>query len=95
MRKATDPDLWTCKRCGLRLRDCRCTYRRRRGVLLAAGVALALLAAPLQAQCGCEGEPEPEPIVEPIIGPGIGPCSDRTPYLCDPHQLWLPLAVTP
>ena len=50
MRKATDPDMWTCKRCGLRLRDCRCAYRRRRGVLLAAGVALALLATPVAAQ---------------------------------------------
>lgn len=92
MRKATDPDMWTRKRCGLRLRDCRCAYRRRRGVLLAAGVALALLATPVQAQCGCEGEPAPEPVV-PIVGPGIGACSSDAPHWCFPQQVWLPLTM--
>lgn len=50
MCRTTDPDMWTCKRCGLRLRDYRCSYRRRCGVLVSAGVALALLATPVAAQ---------------------------------------------
>ena len=84
----TDPDLWKCPRCDLPLRICGGNCRRRAGRkwrgALATGVMLALLASPVRAQ---------EP---PIIGPGIGPCNDRTPYLCDPHQVWLPLlAVAP
>jgi hypothetical protein len=84
--KTTDPDLWTCKRCGLRLRDCRCSYRRIAGVLGAAGVMLALLATPMQAQTA----------PPPIIGPGAGPCHSDTPHWCYAHQVWLPLvAVAP
>lgn len=53
---------------------------------LVAGVALALAATPLQAQCGCEIVPEP------IIGPG--PCHSDTPWGCYPHQVWLPVLST-
>lgn len=85
----TDPDMWRCARCGLRLRDCRCCYGG--GVLLAMlfSVAVMLLATPVRAQCDCELVPEPI-----IVGPG--PCHSDMPHWCYPHRVWLPiLAVAP
>lgn len=51
---------------------------------LVIGVALALLAGPVAAQCGCEGEPTPEPIVGP------GPCHSDTPWGCYAERVFLP-----
>jgi hypothetical protein len=78
--RTTDPDLWKCKRCGLPMSRCKC-----RGVaarVFVFGVALALLATPIQAQCDCEIVPEP------IIGI---PCNSDAEYLCYDYQIYLPI----
>lgn len=80
--KTTDPDLWKCKRCGLPLLFCKC-----RGVVTRVfvfGVALALLAMPIQAQCDCEIVPEP------IIGT---PCNSDAPHACYDHQIYMPIVT--
>ena len=81
--KTTDPDLWKCKRCDLPLSRCKC-----RGIaarVVAFGAALALLAAPIQAQCDCEIVPEP------IIGT---PCNSDAPHACYDHQIYMPMVST-
>ena len=73
--KTTDPDLGKCKRCGLPLSRCKCRGVAAKVVIV--GVALALLAMPLQAQT--------------IVGPG--PCSSDTPWGCYEYRQHLPMLI--
>lgn len=80
--RTTDPEIWKCPRCGLPVRicggNCQRSRRRWRTGVLTAGMALALLATPLQAQT--------------IVGPG--PCHSDTPWGCYWHRVLLPMIST-